>query len=136
MVERLGDTPAGGRLELLDDGLRQDVQQQAVGSLPLLVELTLAQEQLPREPFQSIGRQPSQDPERDQVEGRQQPAHVDDVARRERVREVCGDADDRDQHDQQEPKPQERVGERRDQDDADVAILGRQRQDVRDVVDP
>ena len=127
---------AGGGLELLDDGLRQDVQQQAVGSLPLLVDLALAQEHLSREPFQSIGGQPAQDPERDQVEGREHPGHVDDVLRRERVRKVGGDADHRDQHDEDEPEPQQGVGERRDQDDADVAVLGGQRQDVRDVVDP
>ena len=48
LLERLRDPPAGRDLELLDDDLRQDVQEQAFGSQALLVELTLPQEQRSR----------------------------------------------------------------------------------------
>ena len=75
LLERLRDPPAGRDLELIDDDLRQDVQEQTVGSLALLVELTLPQEQRSRKPLHPMRSQAAQEPEQDEVERRQHPAH-------------------------------------------------------------
>ena len=88
LIERLRDPPAGRDLELVDDDLRQDVQEQAVGSQALLVELTLLQEQRSREPLHPMRSQAAEEPERDEIERRQHAAHRRDVLSGEGVRQV------------------------------------------------
>ena len=63
LFERLRDPPAGRDLELVDDDLRQDVEEQAVGSQALLIELTLLQEQRSRESLHPMRSQAAQEPE-------------------------------------------------------------------------
>ena len=88
VVERLGDPLTGGVLELLDHGLRQDVQQQAVRPRAFLVQFALAQEELAREPFHPVRGERAQHPERDEIQGREHRAHGGDVLGREGVREI------------------------------------------------
>ena len=85
LLERLRAIRPAGRLELVDDDLRQDVQEQAVGPQALLVELTLAQEQRSRKPLHPMRGQAAQEPERDEIERRQHPAHRRDVPRGEKA---------------------------------------------------
>ena len=136
VVERIGDPLTGRGFEPVDHGLGQDVQQQDVGPDPLLVQFSLAKEELACEHFHPVGGETAQGRERDEVQRREHLAHIDDVPSGEGVGEIHRDADQRGHHDEDEPQAKQRVREGGDQDDAHVAVLRRQRPDLRRVVDP